>query len=295
MPDAYQQGVPDAARLGAEDYPRAEDRGRLQRAVRTRPPVVQILPDRGEPPRVALVGPGVEGQRLSDRACDGQGRRRAYARRDHAGQYARQLRADARLRGHQSRPLPVRQVQRCVEQAGYADEGHGRGDVHRPHDGGKPPEGAALARNGCLPYLPQEIRRLVGRAAAGIHQGRYGRPPLCHRAADPQRHRPGADLRQYEDRHVLPRKVQEHRRIRTRGESAPDGCRNPARRQAHGVQRQVHRPVVGHLAAGRIPAARKERPLPRLQDDRHLCQRIQLLCALFLLDLRGRERVGCER
>ena len=65
--------------------------------------------------------------------------------------------------------------------------------------------------------------------------------------------------------------------------------------QAHGIQRQVHRPVVGHLAAGRIPAARKERPLPRLQDDRHLCQRIQLLCALFLLDLRGRERVGCER
>ena len=43
----------------AEDHPRPEDRGRLQRAVRTRPPLVQILPDRGQSPRVALLGPGV--------------------------------------------------------------------------------------------------------------------------------------------------------------------------------------------------------------------------------------------
>ena len=40
-----------------EDHPRVEDRRRLQRAVRTRPPVIQILPDRGESPCVALLGP----------------------------------------------------------------------------------------------------------------------------------------------------------------------------------------------------------------------------------------------
>ena len=93
------------------------------------PHVIQILPDRGESPCVALLGPRIEGQRLSDRARYGQGGCGSHPRRDHAGQYARQLRADARLRRDQSRPLPVRQVQRRVEQARYADESHGRGDV----------------------------------------------------------------------------------------------------------------------------------------------------------------------
>lgn len=89
VPDAHQQGVPDAARQRPEDHPRVEDRRRLQRAVRTRPPVIQILPDRGESPCVALLGPRIEGQRLSDRARYGQGGRGSHPRRDHAGQYAR--------------------------------------------------------------------------------------------------------------------------------------------------------------------------------------------------------------
>ena len=295
MPDAHQQGVPDAARQRPEDHPRAEDRRRLQRAVRTRPPVIQILPDRGESPRVALLGPRIEGQRLSDRARYGQGGRGSHPRRDHAGQYARQLRADARLRRDQSRPLPVRQVQRRVEQARYADESHGRGDVDRPHDGGEPAEGDAFARNRRLPYLPQEVRRLDERPAAGIHRRAYRRPTVCHRAADPRRRRSGADLQPHENRHVLPRKVQEYRRIRARRRGRSDGYRSAARSQAHGFQRQVHRPAVGRLAARHVPAAREERHLPGLQDDRHLRQRVQLLRSLFLLDLRRRERVAGER
>ena len=135
-PDAHQQGVPDAARLGAETHPRVEDRGRLQRAVRTGPPLVQILPDRGQPPRVALLGPGVEGYGLSDRPRQREDRRGSDARRDPHRQHAGIVRTDAGLRGDEGRPLPLRQILRRFEQARHADEGHGRGDVDRPYDGG---------------------------------------------------------------------------------------------------------------------------------------------------------------
>ena len=83
-----------------------------------------------------------------------QDRRGPYARRDPHRQYAGQLRTGSRLCGYQDRPLPVRQVQRRFEPARNPDEGDGRGDVRGPHDGGEPPEGGALARNGGLPYLP---------------------------------------------------------------------------------------------------------------------------------------------
>ena len=135
-PDAHQPRVPDAARQRAENHPRAENRGRLQRAVRTRPPLVQVLPHRGQPPCVAFVGPRLEGSRLSDCPRERQDRRGSDPRRDSAGQHPGQLRADARLRGDQDRPLPLRQVLRRLEQARHADEGHGRGDVGGPYGRG---------------------------------------------------------------------------------------------------------------------------------------------------------------
>ena len=53
-----------------------QNRGRLQRAVRAGSAFVPVLPDRGQSARVALVGAGVEGQRLPDRARIRQNRRR---------------------------------------------------------------------------------------------------------------------------------------------------------------------------------------------------------------------------
>jgi len=60
-------------------------------------------------------------------------------------QYAGFVRTDAGLHRDEGRPLSLRQVLRRVEQARHADEGHGRGDVHRPHDGGVAAQGRAFA------------------------------------------------------------------------------------------------------------------------------------------------------
>ena len=64
--------------------------------------------DRDEPARVALVGAGLQGDRLSDRQDRGQARRRIHARRD-SQRYHREdaglVRADARLRGGQDPAL----------------------------------------------------------------------------------------------------------------------------------------------------------------------------------------------
>ncbi len=54
------------------------------------PQSFRLLSHRGQPPRVALVGAGVQGQRLSDRARVGEDRGGHDARRDPAGQHARQ-------------------------------------------------------------------------------------------------------------------------------------------------------------------------------------------------------------
>ena len=73
QPDTDQQGISHAARQRAQDHPRAQDRGRVQRAVCPGPLQLPVLPDRGQSPRVALLGPCVQGQRLPHRARVGQG------------------------------------------------------------------------------------------------------------------------------------------------------------------------------------------------------------------------------
>ena len=67
-PDASRPRRPAPPALRPEDRPRAEARGRLQRPARRRPRRKRLPGHRGQPARVALVGAGLEGDRLPDRA-----------------------------------------------------------------------------------------------------------------------------------------------------------------------------------------------------------------------------------
>ena len=106
----------DAARHRDQGDPR--DRGRdrrLQRPVRGQPRGRRDRRDRDEPAGLALLGAGLEGDRLPDREDGGQagGRLRAGGdpERHHPG-HARLLRADDRLRRHQDPALRLREVPR---------------------------------------------------------------------------------------------------------------------------------------------------------------------------------------
>ena len=58
LTDAHQQGVPHAARQRAKSDPCPCDRGRVQRPVRARSPIIPVLSDRSQSARVPLVGTG---------------------------------------------------------------------------------------------------------------------------------------------------------------------------------------------------------------------------------------------
>ena len=105
--------------------------------------------DRDEPARLALLGAGLEGDRLPDREDGGEARRRLRARGDpqrhHPGD-AGLLRADDRLRRHQDPALRLREVPR---RRGPALDPHAerrRGDGDRPHLPRVLRQGDALAR-----------------------------------------------------------------------------------------------------------------------------------------------------
>ena len=150
--DADRQGIPaDAQRLDRDPArDRRRDR-RLERAVRDQP---EGRPDgrhRDEPARLALLGAGLEGDRLSDRQGRGQARGRLHARRaeerHHRRRHAGELRAVDRLRGHQDPALRVREVPRRRLAPDDADEVGRRGDGDGPHLPGEPAEGAARPRD----------------------------------------------------------------------------------------------------------------------------------------------------
>jgi biotin carboxylase len=84
----------------------------------------------------------------------------------HHARDARELRADDRLRRHESAALHVREVRGGRGQAHLADEVGRRGDGDRPHVQGEPAKGDALARD--------RQRRL--RAAQGADSTRSSRP-----------------------------------------------------------------------------------------------------------------------
>ena len=98
--DAHRQGIPDHARR--LDRGAARDRGRdrrIERAVRGQSGGRTPGHHRDEPARVALLGAGVEGNRLPDRQGRRQARGRLHARRDRQRHHRR-----ARRRPRSSRP-----------------------------------------------------------------------------------------------------------------------------------------------------------------------------------------------
>ena len=113
-PDAARPGRPAAASLRPEDRPRAGARGRLQRPAGGRAGRQRLPGDRGQPARHPLVGAGLEGDRLPDRAD--RGAQIALGRRLHEmpnpghRRQQRRLRAGRRLRRRQAAALAVRQV-----------------------------------------------------------------------------------------------------------------------------------------------------------------------------------------
>ena len=112
-PDAARPGPPAAPQRGAGDHPGARRRGRLQRPVRALAGLDRVRGDRGQPARLAVVGPRSQGDRLPDRPGRRADRRRPDARRDPERRDRhdrRRVRAGARLRRRQAAALPVRQV-----------------------------------------------------------------------------------------------------------------------------------------------------------------------------------------
>jgi carbamoyl-phosphate synthase large subunit len=119
--------VAPALTLTDKEYQRmrsASDRGaarnrrrnrRFQRPVRSRSEDRADGRHRDEPARVAVLGAGVEGDRLPDRQGRGQAGGRLHARRDFQRHHRRrdpgELRADDRLCRHQDPALRVREVQ----------------------------------------------------------------------------------------------------------------------------------------------------------------------------------------
>ncbi len=148
--DADRQGIPADARRRAPHHParRRRDR-RIEHPVRGQSERRPDAGDRDEPARVAIVGAGVEGHRLSDREDRGEAGARLPPRRDsqrHHAPDAGVLRADHRLRGREVPALELREVSAGRSHADDADEVGGRGDGHRPDVQGSVPQGRPLAR-----------------------------------------------------------------------------------------------------------------------------------------------------
>ena len=115
--DALRPRVPGAARRRGQGHPRRRRRdGRLQRAVRGQPRERRDRRDRDEPARLALLGAGLEGDRLPDREGRHAARDRLHARRDPQRHHAARRRppssrrsttSSSRRRASRSRSSPA--------------------------------------------------------------------------------------------------------------------------------------------------------------------------------------------
>ena len=120
---------------------------RVERAVRGQPDRRTARRHRDEPAGVALLGAGLEGDRLPDRQGRGQARRRLHARRARERDHRRHpglVRADDRLHRHQDAALHLREVPGGRAAADDLDEIGRRGDGDRPQLCRIGAEGAAL-------------------------------------------------------------------------------------------------------------------------------------------------------
>ena len=138
---------------------------------------------RDEPARVAVVGAGVEGDRVPDREDRGQARARLSPRRDperHHAADAGVLRADDRLRRREGAALGVREVPPRRSHADDADEVGGGGDGDRPdlqgslHEG-VPVAGARVGRPAVRSARRWRLRRTDQRGRAGSAPARAER------------------------------------------------------------------------------------------------------------------------
>ena len=298
--DAVGQGIPaDAERVDRDPArDRRRDR-RLERAVRGQS---EGRPDgrhRDEPARLALVGAGVEGDRLSDR----QGRRQAGDRlhprraeeRHHRRRDAGELRAVDRLRRHQDPALRVREVPGRRLAPDDADEVGRRGDGDGPHLPGEPAEGAARPRDRHRRLRErrsdrEEIVQEIGEAgperllfvADAFRVGMSLRRDL--RGDGDRSVVPGADRGDRRDRARARRRTLES--LSTRRAALPEGqglLRSPPgaparRRRARGARA----PPRARRAAG-------------LQARRHLRRRVRDPDRLHVLDLRRGVRGRADR
>ena len=174
LADADQQRISDAQRQRAQDNKRTQDRGRLQRAIRTRPQVLPVLSHRGKPQSFAFVRACFQGERISYRESFRADRHRNEPRRNYACQYTRVIRAFARLRSYQDAPFPLRQVCRRQQQARYSDESYGRGNERRQNDRGKFAQSYPFARDRRISYVYAQIRYDEQRRTSALYLYRYG-------------------------------------------------------------------------------------------------------------------------
>ena len=167
-------------------HPRGRRRDRrLQHPVRRPPGDRRDRRDRDEPARLALLGAGLEGDRLPDREDGGQARRRLRARGDpqrhHPGD-AGLLRADDRLRRDQGAAIRLREVPRHRGTPLHPHAERRRGDGDRPHLRRVLREGDALAGA----RLPGRAARW-GRGAARGDRDALGRTLRPHPRGLPPR------------------------------------------------------------------------------------------------------------
>ena len=185
LSDKEYQRMRDAARL---HHPQGRRRDRrVEHPVRRQPGQRPDGRHRDEPARVAVVGAGLEGDRVSDREDRRQARARLSPRRDperHHPRHAGLLRADHRLRRRQDPALELREVPAGRPDADDADEVGGRGDGDRPHLQGSVHEGRAVAgaraeRAAVRAVEPRSTRRTMRRCGSGWRCRAIGGCGIC--------------------------------------------------------------------------------------------------------------------
>ncbi len=286
--------------VGDRRHPRRGGRHRgLQHPVRRRPCHRSADRHRDEPAGVAVVGAGLEGDRLPDREDRRQARRGLLPRRDpqrHHGSDAGVLRAGSRLRRRQGSAVRLREVPAGRPDADHHHEVGRRGDGHRPQLHRGSAEGAALPRAGGrglrvggrsprqrMPLLAQAALPRDGRLRV-VQQALYAGATVdeVHAATgiDPW----------FLDQIELVNEVAAD--VRAGAELAPHVLRD---RQAA----RVLRPAGGRAARHHRDRDPRGAPRPRhpagLQDRRHLRSGVRGDDALPLLVLRRGDRGGAAR
>ena len=148
---------------------------------------------RDEPPRLPLLGPGLQGDGLPHRQDRREAGRRLYPRRDPQRHHPRDdglLRADDRLLRREDPPLDLREIPRDGGFPDHLDEVGRRDDGDRPDLPGGPPEGDPLAGDQALRPDDRTARRTSAIPGSSWSQkltDAQFAPPLLHRRGLPPR------------------------------------------------------------------------------------------------------------